>query len=138
MISDQQEQMMSEARGKARQNKQTPLLINRENLRLMPNTPLIRKRPNYMPYDGRAGDDEATRRAYVEGRANHRPRVVNSAAEADAFDIGKCTKDELVTFAMGEYGVMLDIAKDIRTLRKEFMAQVDALDAATSNNEAMS
>lgn len=136
MITESQEQQMSEARGKARQDKRTPLLINRENFRLMPNTPLIRKLADYMPYDGKATDDLSTRRAYVEGRANTRPRVINSAAEADMFDIGKCTKDELITFAMGEYGVMLDAAKDIRTLRKEFMAQVEALDAA-GHGEAM-
>jgi hypothetical protein len=130
MITDKQEQALSDSRGKARQDKRTPLLINRDNLRLLPNTPLIRRRPQYMPYDGKATDDEAVRRSYVEGRGNHRPRVVNSAAEIDAFDIGKCTKDELVTFAMAEYGVVLDQAKDIRTLRKEFMAQIEALDAA--------
>ncbi len=129
MISENQEQMMSEARGKARQDKRTPMLINRDNLRLMPNTPLIRRRPQYMPYDGKATDDEATRRSYVEGRVNHRPRVINSAAEMDAFDIGKCTKDELVTFAMAEYGYALDPVKDIRTLRKEFMTYVATVDA---------
>lgn len=128
MITSQQEEMMATARGKARQDKRVPLLINRENLRLMPNTPLIRARPQYMPYDGKATDDEATRRAFVEGSGTRRPRVVNSAADVDAFDIGKCTKDELVTFAMGEYGYVLDAAKDIRTLRKEFMAYVEAAD----------
>lgn len=128
MITTQQEEALATARGNARQDKRVPLLINRENLRLLPNTPLIRRRSQYMPYDGRADDDEATRRAFVEGAGTRRPRVLNSAAEADAFDIGKCTKDELVTFAMGEYGQMLDPTKDIRTLRKEFMAYIETID----------
>ena len=134
MITDRQEQAVSDARGKGRQDKRTPLLINRDNLRLMPNTPLIRRRPQYMPYDGAATDDEATRRSYVEGTGNRRPRVVNSAAESDVFDIGKATKDELVAFAMSEYGKMLDSDKDVRTLRKEFMEYVRTLD----NTEALS
>lgn len=128
MITAAQEQMASEARGKGRQDKRVPLVINRDNLRLMPNTPLIRARPQYMPYDGKATDDEATRRAYVEGVGTRRPKVTNSAAETNTFDIGTATKDELVAFAVGEYGIMLDGAKDIRTLRKEFMTQVEALD----------
>jgi hypothetical protein len=52
---------------------------------------------------------------------------VNSAAEADVFDIGKATKDELVAFALSEYGRMLNPETDIRTLRKEFMAYVNTL-----------
>ncbi len=128
MITAQQDQVMSEIRGKNRQDKRVPLLINRDNLRLMPNTPLIRKRPQYMPYDGAATDDEATRRSYVEGTGTRRPRVVNSAAEADVFDIGKATKDELVAFAFAEYGKMLNAEKDVRTLRKEFMDYVATLD----------
>jgi hypothetical protein len=127
MITESQEQMAAEARGKNRQDKRVPLLINRDNLRLMPNTPLIRRRPQYMPYDGKATDDEATRRRYVEGAGNHRPRIVNSQAEADTFDIGKATKDELIAFAMTEYGRMLNHETDIRTLRKEFMAYVNTL-----------
>jgi hypothetical protein len=128
MITESQEQMVSEARGKNRQDKRVPLVINRDNLRLMPNTPLIRARPQYMPYDGKATDDEATRRAFVEGAGTRRPRVVNSAAEADVFDIGKATKDELIAFSMAEYGKMLDGAKDVRTLRKEFMEYLSTLD----------
>jgi hypothetical protein len=128
MITESQEQLMSEVRGKARQDKRVPLLINRDNLRLMPNTPLIRKLQQYMPYEGQATDDEPTRRAYVEGRSHQRPRVINSAADADVFDIGKATKDELVAFAFAEYGKMLDNTKDVRALRKEFMAYVETLD----------
>jgi len=129
MITSTQEQALSDARGRTLQDKKVPFLVHREDFRLYPNTPLSRKNPDYVPYDGQPTDDLATRRAYVEGRAHRRPRVVNSAAEADAFDIGTATKDELVTFAMGEYGVMLDASKDVRTLRREFMAQVDALSA---------
>lgn len=128
MITESQEQNLANSRGKARQDKKVPLLINRDNLRLMPNTPLIRKRPQYMPYDGEATDDEATRRSYVTGNGSRRPRVVNSAAEADVFDIGKATKDELITFAMSEYSKMLDGSKDIRTLRKEFSEYVNLVE----------
>jgi hypothetical protein len=128
LISDNQESAMAAARGKARQDKRTPLVINRDNLRLMPNTPLIRARPQYMPYDGQATDDEPTRRAYVEGRGmNKRPRIVNSAAEPEVYDIGRCSKDELVTFAMDTYGFALDPAKDVRILRKEFAAYVETV-----------
>lgn len=127
MITERQEQAIAESRVRTLQDKKVPFLVNREDFRLYPNTPLSRKNPDYMPYDGKPDDDLPTRRAYVEGRGHQRPRVVNSAAEADAFDIGTASKDELVTFAIAEYGVMLDGAKDIRTLRKEFMAQVEAL-----------
>lgn len=129
MITEKQEQAVADARGKNRQDKKVPLLINRENLRLMPNTPLIRRRPNYMPYDGKATDDEATRRAYVEGVGTpRRARVINSMAELDAFDVGKATKDELIAFAMSEYGKMLNPEMHLSTMRKEFMAYVQTLD----------
>jgi hypothetical protein len=129
MITSQQEQALSDATGRVAQDKRVPFLINRDDFRLYPNTRLSRKNPNYVPYDGKPDDDLPTRRAYVEGRVSQRPRIVNSMAEADAFDIGTASKDELVSFAIGEYGVMLDAAKDIRTLRKEFMSQVEALNA---------
>lgn len=133
MITDKQEQAVADARGKNRQDKKTPLLINRDNLRLMPNTPLIRRRPQYMPYDGAATDDEATRRAYVDGVGTRRARVINSQAEADVFDIGKANKDELIAFAMSEYGKMLNAESDVRTLRKEFAAYVQALEKESLN-----
>ncbi len=130
MITEAQVQNLANSR-KARQDKKVPLLINRDNFRLMPNTPLIRRRPQYMPYDGQADDDLETRRSYVTGQGTRRPRVVNTV-EPEVFDIGKASKDELVNFAMSEYGKMLDGTRDIRSLRKEFAEHIDAVEKATN------
>lgn len=116
MINDKQAQALSAARGANRQDKKTPLLINRDNLRLMPNTPLIAKRPQYMPYDGKATDDEETRRSYVEGGFTRRRQVV---MEEEPFEIAKASKDELVAFALDQYGLALDASKGIAALRKD-------------------
>ncbi len=136
MLNDTGDARISEANAKKHaQDKRIPFLINTSDARLMPNTPLIRKMvATYVPYTGAASDSLEVRRAFLAS-SNGRKRVVNSAAdEPELVDIGKLSKDDLVAYAITEHGFALDPSKDVRALRKELMAVVNA----TPQGEALS
>lgn len=124
-ISAAQESQIAAARMNMRQDKKVPLLINTDDFRLMPNVPKIAALANYRPYPGKADDSVEVRKQFIE-RGNHSgPRgFVNSAANTAPFDLGTASKDELVTFAMDEYGIALDPSKHLNRLRAEFTGLV--------------
>lgn len=111
------EERLAEARQKTRQDKRTPFLINQDDGRLYPNTALVAKNPKYRPYHGDVRASEAERMAYLEGReTSTRRRVV---MDPEPFNLSRATADEIVAFAMEEFGAALDADKDINDLRAE-------------------
>lgn len=129
--SAQAEAMANRQASTKRQDTSSPLLINIKDGRLMPNVPNIRSLPDYRPYHGDPKANTATRMAYLRSGghgANRAPAPV-IFEDVQPFDVSKATKDELIAFAMNEYGLALDASADIRTLRKKV---ADAADAAGS------
>lgn len=125
MMTEQQVNNLTNAVNKAKykQDKVHPMVINREDGRLMPNNAMLRAHKNYVVYTGPLDADLPSRMRWLKGLVSHQgPKVVNSAAAADNFDVGKATKEEIVGFAMEQYGAALDPTKHIATLRKEVMA----------------
>ena len=113
-ITDHQEQQVADARGRNRQDKHTPLLIRDDGM-LYPNTKLVAKNPRFRPYHGNPHATLEERMRYLQG-LGPRTKVV---FEQPVFDIGKADKDQLVAFAMDEYGAVLDPSKPINKLRQE-------------------
>lgn len=124
MITAEQERNLSEAnaRAKKKQDKANPMVININNGRLMPNTPRLRAHPQYKVYSGDLQAALPERMRWLAGALKQATtKVVNSKAEADIFDIGTASKDELIVFAMDEFGQVLDPKKDLKALRKAIM-----------------
>jgi len=96
------------------QDKKVPLLINREDGRLMPNVPRIRELPEYIPYTGSVTASATERMRWLD--------QFNKPQMEAPFDVGTATKDELIDFAATEYGRTLDRRKNVDTLRAEVMA----------------
>jgi hypothetical protein len=122
-ITESQEAGLAE-RAKSRQDKTNPFLIHIEDGRLLPNTARTRKHPKYRVYTGDIRASQEERMAFIHsgiGGSINRPKVTNSAAEADEFDVGRATKDEMIVFAMQQFGVSLTADTDIRTMRKQIM-----------------
>lgn len=139
MISPEQEARLSAAnsRSKKKQDKKNPHVINIKDGRLMPNTPGLRVHPNYRVYGGSSKDDLPTRMRWLEGMSRQiGPRVVNSMAEQDAFDVGTATADDLVMFANEQWGMVLNPSEPLAVLRKRVMeaaekAQTQAVEDLT-------
>lgn len=108
-----------------RQDSAAPLLINIEDGRLMPNTPNIRALPGYRVYHGDPKADLDARMAYLRS-GGHGRKHTPVMDDAQPFDVAKATKEELLAFAMNEYGAALDVAADVRSLRKKVMELADA------------
>jgi hypothetical protein len=124
MISPEQEKRLSEAnsRSKKKQDKKNPHVININDGRLMPNTPGLRKHPAYRVYGGSVKDDLPTRMRWLAGQSRQStPRVVNSMAEQDAFDVGTATADDLAVFALEQWGMVLNTTEPLPVLRKRVM-----------------
>jgi len=111
------EERLTEARMRGRQDKRTPFLINQDDGRLFPNVPLVAKNPKYRPYHGDPKASLAERMAFLAGHTSSaRRRVV---LDPEPFNLSKATADEIVAFAMEEYGAALDADKPIDELRAE-------------------
>jgi hypothetical protein len=137
MINEAQDQRLANnvARSaKYKQDKTNPMVININDGRLMPNNKVLREHPDYRVYTGDIKADQPARMRWLKGFANT-PKVVNSAAAADAFDVGKATKEDLVGFALDTFGAALDGDKHIATLRKEVMALYEAMNAKQGEGE---
>jgi 1-acyl-sn-glycerol-3-phosphate acyltransferase len=70
---------------------------------LLPNVPLIARKPRFRPYHGSVNASLEERLDYLKGLSGKR-RVINSQAHADEeapFDIAKATKDELIATLIG-------------------------------------
>lgn len=105
-----------------------PFLINISDGRLIPHVKNIAGLHEYRPYRGDPKASLEDRMRYVAANLSTR-RVINSAAEEaekEPVDIGKMEKTELIAFAFDEYGLALDPAMDVRTLRKNVMKAVES------------
>lgn len=118
-IDEDLEQRVADHRGKNRQNKAAPWLIRDPDGMLFPNVPLIAKKQNMRPYHGPLDASEEDRKRYLQGLPSKRRVVVSEVDEPPPFDLGKCTKDELIEFMETEYGYTLDPAGNLHTLRAE-------------------
>lgn len=116
-FTEQNEQVLANARGQRRQDKRVPLLIRDDGM-LYPNVPLVAKKNNFRPYHGDPKASLEERMAYLQGFGQQRRKVVFEQPE-EAFELGKATADEIVAFAMQEYGAALDPSTPIDTLRAE-------------------
>ena len=138
MISEAVEARMSEARRRANaQDREHPFLINIDDGRLVPNVPrlagqaankalgkaFIPPHPKYRVYMGppKAKLEERMRILMTQGlmaRAavidtNHLAgsgNTVSEAEKAEAFNINRAGREELVVFAQENYGVAIDNA----------------------------
>lgn len=130
MITPEQEQRMSDslAASKKKQDKTHPHLINIKDGRLMPNTPKLRLLPDYRVYDGPIDGTRAQRMGWIKQAISRAPvKIVNTApVEAAVFDIGKASKDDLITFAFERWGKTLDASKTLALLRTEVAALAQA------------
>lgn len=134
MINAQAAAALEDAAGrssKRKQDKANPMVIHIENGRLMPNTPNLRKHPMYRVYGGALDAPLAERMKWLAGMMRM-PRKVINTAPADVFDIGTATAEDLVVFAMEEYGQVLDAKLPIKKLRTrvaEFAAAAESTEA---------
>lgn len=112
------ENAISEARARTRQNREVPFLINIDDFRLLPNVKLIAKNPKYRPYHGPVNATLEERRAYVT-KLGRTVRVINTAEQDDTVDIGQMNADQLIAFAMDEFGAALNPAMPEAKLRLE-------------------
>lgn len=108
-----------------RQDSAAPLLINIEDGRLMPNAPNIRALQGYRVYHGDPKADLKTRMAYLRS-GGHGRKHTPVLDDAQPFDVSKAPKEELIAFAMNEYGVALDVTADLRAMRKKVMELAEA------------
>jgi hypothetical protein len=132
-ITAQQEASLStRMSAKYKQDTKVPLLINLKDGRLIANSINVRDLPDYRPYTGNPKASIEERMKFIASSiGGSRSRVVDSSAEAPEFDVAKATKDEIVTFAFNEFGVVLSEETDIRTLRKQLMAAAEAASSHT-------
>lgn len=107
---------LSEARARGRQSRSPALLVNAEG-RLYPNVPLVAKKPEWRPYHGDAKASVQERIDYFHGVANTRRRAV--VMEPEPFNLSKASADEIVAFAMEEFGTPLDGSLPINELRQQ-------------------
>lgn len=131
MLDENFEARVAQHRGRTRQDKQVPFLIRDDGV-LMPNVPLIAKKPNFRPYHGDVAASLEERMQYLKGIPSRR-RVINSAVLADQeapFDIAKASKDDLIKFAEEEYGYTVDPATHLNKIRSD-VAKLAGIDVAT-------
>ena len=130
MISEAQDANLSQAAAntkKRRQDKDNPMVINVHDGRLMPNTPRLRVHKDYRVYTGDINAALPERMRWLKGAPRHQPtKVVNTQEAADEFDLGSASKEDIVLFALQQYGATLDPGQDIRTLRKAVMRLYEA------------
>jgi len=120
MITAEQEQRLSDANsrtGKKKQDRENPMVIHVEDGRLMPNTPRLRVHPMYRVYGGSLDASLPERMAWLKGMMRMPRKVVNTAPADEAFDIGTATADDLVLFALEEFGQVLDPTLPLKKLR---------------------
>lgn len=121
MITAEQEQRLtdSHARSRKKQDKEHPHLVNVKDGRLMPNTPKLREMADYRVYDGPIDGTREQRLVWVRAALKRNPVKIVNTQEQETFDIGKASKDDLVTFAFEQWGATLDSAKPLKMLRDE-------------------
>lgn len=120
-MNEAMEGQIAAARNASMQDKKVPLLININDYRLMPNVPMIRNEPNYRPYHGDPYATLAERQRYLEGTA-----LREVVLDVEPFNIGKASKEELIAFAIDQYGVTLDGRKTRENLAQEVVKLAEA------------
>lgn len=122
------EEQLTEARMRNRQDKRVPFLIRDDGM-LYPNVPLVAKKNNFRPYHGDPKASLADRLRYLQGFGQRR-KVTYTPAADEPFELGKASAEEIVAFAMEEFGAALDADKPIDQLRKECyeLSQLPAID----------
>lgn len=125
-ITEQLEERIATHRGRTRQNRAVPLLIRDDGV-LMPNVPLIAKKPNFRPYHGDPAATLEERMQYLAG-FRHQRRIVNTAPDVEEIDIGAMDKETLINFAKMEFDLDLDEGEHLNTLRSK-VAKAAGLDA---------
>jgi hypothetical protein len=129
--------VVAATREKFKQNKDTPLVINVTDGRLLPNTVAVSgqpdghggfiegtRDPNYVPYHG---DPKATLEERMKWlrTANTAPRRVifsASAVEPERIDLDKMSKEQLINFAASEFSMKISAQVDIKSIRKMILA----------------
>ncbi len=129
-IDDNAEEKIAKAR--RRQSRDCPLLINEEG-RLIANMPLIAKKPNWRPYRGDPKASLEDRMRYLQGLGQRRAVVFEQPEEP--FNLGTATADEIVSFAMEQYGAALDVDMPIDQLRQRCY-QISQLPAQDLHQQA--
>lgn len=97
-------------------------LAIRDDGMLFPATPGVLRLPQYRPYHGNPKATLEQRLEYLRGQFAGAADSRRMAMEQGAFDIGTADKLGLAEFASMEYGVDLDLRKDIGILRAEVAA----------------
>lgn len=130
------EEALSRARSaQGRQDSSHPFLIHTGDGRLFPNVQRLRERDkNLVIYHGDAKASLAERMKYL----NSGRRAVFSAppVEAEPFNVGTATREELIDFAATEYGVKLDQRLGLPAMRGK-VAQLAGV-ASDGDPEALS
>lgn len=90
-----------------RQDKKDPLLISMTDFILFPNVPNLRKNPDMIVYRGKPDAGAEERRRYVETMKSGRSGLRQVIDTSEPFDVAKASAQELIDFALLEYGVAL-------------------------------
>ncbi len=112
------EKAVSSARVR-RQDKKNPHLISMTDFMLFPNVPRLRENKDMILYTGnlKAGLEE--RRRYVESMKTGRGGLRAVVDTSEPFDVGTASAQDLVDFALIEYGTQLKTATPLAALRKQ-------------------
>ena len=129
-INEAFEARVAAHRSATRQDTKVPFLIRDDGV-LFPNVPLIAKKPNFRPYRGDIKAPLDERMKFLRGVSGR--RVINTEVVADEeapFDIAKASKDDLIKFAVDEFGENIDPADHLNKIRS-VVAKLAGVDAAT-------
>ena len=131
-ISEAQENKMAAAiAAKKRQDPNMPFLIHRTDGRLMPNTPLMRKHKSLVPYTGSVKASLEERMRYLATGSSRRVTLA-PPQEEEVFDIGTATKEEILDFALAEYGQQLNEKAPVHILRGQLNKLVQAMSGGSA------
>jgi hypothetical protein len=119
------EQRMADRRSRLRQKK-NPALVIRDDGMLYPNTAQMERHPRFRPYHGDPNASLQDRMRYLAGLQKKRAVVFEETD--DPFDVNTASVDELVQFALDQYGAVLDPMKPRKDLQREVfrLSQLDA------------
>lgn len=126
------EEKLAEARTANRQNKAVPFLIRDDGM-LYPNVPLVAKNPRYRPYHGDPKANLQQRLAWLSGEQTPKRRQV--VMEPEPFNLSKANAQEIVSFALEEFGAALDVETPLDTLRKQCFNLAQTADSVDSTDQ---
>lgn len=115
MITDAQEAALAARRAQLAQDKRHPFLIHVDDGRLMPNVARLRGHQKYRVFTGSPKATPEERMAWLRSMGNGTP----APDDAEAFDIGKASVEEMIAFAASEYGVTFEPTMHHNKMRSE-------------------